>query len=58
LQLSGIPLAPRGVSQVEVTFDIDVNSKVSAADKTIGKSDHITITNDKGRLSKDEVERG
>jgi hypothetical protein len=57
-ELSGIPPAPRGVPQVEVTFDIDANSilNVPAADKTTGKSNRITITNDKGRLSKDEIE--
>jgi heat shock 70kDa protein 1/2/6/8 len=57
-ELSGIP-APRGVPQVEVTFDIDANGilNVSAVDKTTGKSNCITITNDKGRLSKDEIER-
>jgi len=58
-ELSGIPPAPRGVPQIEVTFDIDANGilNVSAADKTTGKSNRITITNDKGRLSKDEIER-
>ncbi|SCZ97733.1 BZ3500_MvSof-1268-A1-R1_Chr4-3g07414 [Microbotryum saponariae] len=58
-ELSGIPPAPRGVPQVEVTFDIDANGilNVSAADKTTGKSNKITISNDKGRLSKDEIER-
>ncbi|KAL8290450.1 hypothetical protein RQP46_002708 [Phenoliferia psychrophenolica] len=58
-ELSGIPPAPRGVPQVEVTFDIDANGilNVSAADKTTGKSNKITITNDKGRLSKEEIER-
>ncbi|KAJ3496974.1 hypothetical protein NLJ89_g10410 [Agrocybe chaxingu] len=58
-ELSGIPPAPRGVPQVEVTFDIDANGilNVSASDKTTGKSNRITITNDKGRLSKDEIER-
>ncbi|KAG8860838.1 70-kilodalton heat shock protein [Tulasnella sp. 330] len=57
--LSGIPPAPRGVPQIEVTFDIDANGilNVSAADKTTGKSSRITITNDKGRLSKEEIER-
>lgn len=57
--LSGIPPAPRGVPQVEVTFDIDANGilNVSAADKTTGKSSRITITNDKGRLSKDDIEK-
>jgi heat shock 70kDa protein 1/2/6/8 len=91
-ELSGIPPAPRGVPQIEVTFDIDVGHlpfrlalvrvgrwrsllplflpfilssslqangilNVSAADKTTGKSSRITITNDKGRLSKDDIER-
>lgn len=58
-ELGGIPPAPRGVPQVEVTFDIDANGilNVSAADKTTGKSSKITITNDKGRLSKEEIER-
>lgn len=58
-ELSGIPPAPRGVPQIEVTFDIDANGilNVSAADKTTGKSSRITITNDKGRLSKEEIER-
>merc|ERR1712062_849953 len=57
--LTGIPPAPRGVPQIEVTFDIDVNGilNVSAADKSSGKSEKITITNDKGRLSADEIER-
>jgi len=58
-ELSGIPPAPRGVPQVEVTFDVDANGilNVSAVDKTTGKSNRITITNDKGRLSKEEIER-
>jgi len=58
-QLEGIPPMPRGVPQIEVTFDIDANGilNVSAAEKSTGKSNKITITNDKGRLSKDEVER-
>merc|ERR1712107_108205 len=57
--LSGIPPAPRGVPQIEVTFDIDANGilNVSALDKSSGKQEKITITNDKGRLSKDEIER-
>merc|ERR1712152_105889 len=57
--LNGIPPAPRGVPQVEVTFDIDANGilNVSAADKSTGKQNKITITNDKGRLSKEEIER-
>ena len=58
-ELSGIPPAPRGVPQIEDTFDIDANGilNVSASDKTTGKSNRITITNDKGRLSKEEIER-
>ena len=58
-ELSGIPPAPRGVPQIEVTFDIDANGilNVSAADKSTGKSERITITNDKGRLSKEEIEK-
>ncbi|GIY12402.1 heat shock protein 70 B2 [Caerostris extrusa] len=58
-QLSGIPPAPRGVPQIEVTFDMDANGilNVSAKDKSSGKSQSITITNDKGRLSKEEIER-
>ena len=58
-ELSGIPPAPRGVPQIEVTFDIDANGilNVSASDKTTGKSNRITITNDKGRLSKEEISR-
>lgn len=57
--LLGIPPAPRGVPQVEVTFDIDANGilNVSAEDKTTGKSQKITIRNEKGRLSKEEIER-
>lgn len=58
-ELTGIPPAPRGVPQVEVTFDIDANGilNVSAVDKSTGKENKITITNDKGRLSKEEIER-
>jgi len=58
-ELSGIPPAPRGVPQIEVTFDIDANGilNVSAEDKTTGNKNKITITNDKGRLSKDQIER-
>ena len=57
--LRGIPPAPRGVPQIEVTFDIDANGilKVSALDKTSGKTENITITNDKGRLSQTDIER-
>nr|AVP26831.1 heat shock protein 70 [Paralichthys olivaceus x Paralichthys dentatus] len=58
-ELAGIPPAPRGVPQVEVTFDIDANGilNVSAVDKSTGKENKITITNDKGRLSKQEIEQ-
>ena len=58
-QLEGIPPMPRGVPQIEVTFDVDANGilNVSASEKSTGKSHKITITNDKGRLSKQEVER-
>ncbi|KAH8918891.1 heat shock cognate 70 [Atractiella rhizophila] len=58
-ELSGIPPAPRGVPQIEVTFDVDANGilNVNAADKTTGKSNKITITNEKGRLSQAEIER-
>lgn len=58
-QLEGIPPMPRGVPQVEVTFDIDANGilNVTAAEKSTGKSNKITITNDKGRLSREEVDR-
>ncbi|PHU24186.1 putative mediator of RNA polymerase II transcription subunit 37c [Capsicum chinense] len=58
-ELKGIPPAPRGVPQVNVCFDIDANGilNVSAEDKTAGVKNKITITNDKGRLSKEEIER-
>ncbi|XP_071576508.1 heat shock 70 kDa protein-like [Temnothorax nylanderi] len=58
-EVSGIPPAPRGVPQIEVTFDIDANGilNVSAVDKSTGKENKITITNDKGRLSKEDIER-
>ncbi|CAH8471967.1 unnamed protein product [Schistosoma guineensis] len=58
-ELSGIPPAPRGTPQIEVTFDIDANGilNVSAVDKGTGKQNKITITNDKGRLTKEEIER-
>ncbi|OAY80294.1 Heat shock cognate 70 kDa protein [Ananas comosus] len=58
-ELKGIPPAPRGVPQILVTFDIDANGilHVSAEDKTAGVKNQITITNDKGRLSKEEIER-
>jgi L1 cell adhesion molecule like protein len=58
-ELSGIPPAPRGVPQIEVTFDIDANGilNVTAADKSTGRQNKITITNDKGRLTKDDIDR-
>ncbi|TYI07931.1 hypothetical protein ES332_A10G260600v1 [Gossypium tomentosum] len=58
-ELSGIPPAPRGVPQITVCFDIDANGilNVSAEDKTTGQKNKITITNDKGRLSKEEIEK-
>merc|ERR1719352_1710512 len=59
-ELGGIPPAPRGTPQVEVTFDVDANGvlNVTAEDKSAsGKKANITITNDKGRLSKDDIER-
>ncbi|KAI0324919.1 heat shock protein 70 [Cubamyces sp. BRFM 1775] len=58
-ELSGIPPAPRGVPQIEVTFEVDANGimKISAVDKGTGKSESITITNEKGRLSPEEIER-
>merc|ERR1711903_427188 len=57
--LDGIPPMPRGVPQIEVTYDIDANGilNVSAIEKSTGKENKITITNDKGRLSQDEIER-
>merc|ERR1712127_943542 len=57
--LTQIPPAPRGVPQIEVTFDIDANGilNVSACDKSTGKENKITITNDKGRLSKEDIEK-
>jgi L1 cell adhesion molecule like protein len=57
--LEGIPPAPRGVPQIEVTFEVDANGilNVNAQDKTTGKNQKITITNDKGRLTKQEIDR-
>merc|ERR1712165_524082 len=57
--LTGIPPAPRGTPQIEVTFDVDANGilNVSAVEKAGGRSEKITITNDKGRLSKEEIDR-
>jgi heat shock protein 5 len=58
-ELTGIPPAPRGVPQIEVSFELDANGilKVTAGDKGTGKSESITITNDKGRLTQEEIER-
>merc|ERR1711975_115294 len=58
-ELTGIPPAPRGVPQIEVSFEIDANGilQVSAEDKGTGKSEKITITAEKGRLSEEEIER-
>jgi chaperone protein DnaK len=58
-ELSGIPPAPRGTPQIEVSFDVDANGilQVSAEDKASGKAQTITITSEKGRLSDDEIER-
>jgi heat shock protein 1/8 len=58
-QLEGIPPMPRGVPQIDVTFDIDANGilNVSAVEKSTGKEQKITITNDKGRMSAEEIER-
>ena len=57
--LTGIPPAPRGVPQIEVSFDLDANGilNVSALEKGTGKTNKITITNDQGRLSKDDIEK-
>jgi heat shock protein 5 len=58
-ELTGIPPAPRGVPQIEVTFEIDANGilQVSAEDKGTGKAEKITITAEKGRLSEEDIER-
>jgi len=58
-ELTGIPPAPRGVPQIEVTFEIDANGilQVSAEDKGTGKAESITITAEKGRLSEEDIER-
>merc|ERR1711881_438366 len=57
--LDGIAPAPRGVPQIEVTFDMDANGvlNISAKDKATSAANHITITNDKGRLSEQDIER-
>ena len=58
-QLEGIPPMPRGVPQIDVTFDIDANGilNVSAVEKSTGRENKITISNDKGRMSAEEIER-
>jgi len=58
-ELSGIPPAPRGVPKIEVIFEVDSNGimNVTAKDQTTGKSEKITITNDKGRLSEEEIQK-
>jgi len=58
-ELSGIPPSPRGVPQIEVTFEVDVNGilNVAAEDKGTGKKEAITITNDRDRLSQDDIDR-
>lgn len=58
-ELTGIPPSPRGVPQIEVSFELDANGilKVTAGDKGTGKAESITITNDKGRLSQEEIDR-
>ena len=57
--LQGIPPAPRGVPQIEVSFDVDANGilSISASDKGTGQTESLTITSEKGRLSEEEVER-
>ena len=58
-ELTGIPSAPRGTPQIEVTFEVDANAilNVGAEEKGSGAKEKITITNDKGRLSQEEIER-
>jgi heat shock protein 1/8 len=58
-ELEGIPPAPRGVPQIEITYDVDANGilSVHASDKSTGKSKKITITNNRDRLSKNDIER-
>ena len=58
-ELTGIPPAPRGIPQIEVSFDLDANGilSVTAKDKGSGKEDKITITNDKGRLSQEDIDK-
>ena len=58
-ELGGIPPAPRGTPQIEVSFDVDANGilEVSAADKATGKQQSYKITSEKGRLTDEEIER-
>lgn len=58
-RLEGIPPMPRGIPQIEITYDLDANGilNVTAAEKSTGKSNKITISNDKGRLSKEQIEK-
>merc|ERR1712183_601914 len=58
-ELTGIPPAPRGVPQIDVTFEVDANGilQVSAEDKGTGKAEKITITAEKGRLSQEDIDR-
>lgn len=58
-ELTGVPPAPRGVPQIEVTFEVDANGilQVSAEDKGTGNSEKITITAEKGRLNEDDIAR-
>lgn len=57
--LNGIPPMPRGIPQIEISYDVDANGilNVNAVEKSSGKSEKITVTNDKGRLSKDDIEK-
>ena len=57
--LQGIPPMPRGVPQIEISYDLDANGilKVTASEKSSGKTDNITVTNDKGRLSKEDIDK-
>ena len=58
-KLQGIPPAPRGTPQIEVSFDVDANGimNIEACDKGSGKIEKITITNDKGRLTQSDIDR-
>lgn len=57
--LKGIPPMPRGIPQIEISYDLDANGilNVSACEKSSGKSDSIKVTNDKGRLSKEDIDK-